>query len=326
MAPTNLYSETPLLISRYLSSNLGCNVYLKLENTQPSGSFKSRGVGCVVKKGIQEHGKNCQFFSSSGGNAGLAAATAAKFYEAPCTVVVPKTTKEPMKARIRKVGADVVVHGDHWAQADKHLRETIMKEVDPDVTPVYCHPFDNPVIWEGHSTLVDELKTQCEFSKPDAIILAVGGGGLYTGVAMGLERYPEWSDVPIIAVETEGANCFNLSVKAGKQVILPNPSSVASSLGSTYCPEAAVEYSKKIPTHSVTVTDQQAVNAVVSFAEDHKYIVEPACGAALATVYGDDLQKRMPIELSTSSNVIVVVCGGTSTSLDILDSYRNDKF
>lgn len=316
------YSETPLVGSGYLSSVLGCNVYLKLENTQPSGSFKSRGMGTLVQRGVEENDGNCHFFSSSGGNAGLAAATAAKQYGRPCTVVVPNTTKGPMKERIRKAGAEVVVHGNHWAEADAYLRETVMKSVDPDVKAVYCHPFDNPVIWEGHSTLVDELHEQCS-ARPDAIVLAVGGGGLFLGVAKGLERLEEWrKDVAVVAVETEKANCFNLSFKAGKQVKLEHPNSVATTLGSTYCPPEAVEYSKHIPTHSITVTDQEAVDAVVSFAEDHKHIVEPACGAALAAIY----QNKMPVELTPSSNVVVIVCGGTATSLEMLDSYRKDSF
>lgn len=317
------YSETPLVRSGYLSSVLGCNVYLKLENTQPSGSFKSRGLGTLVQRGVEEHDGNCHFFSSSGGNAGLAAATAAKQYNQPCTVVVPTTTKGPMKERIRKAGAEVVVHGAHWAEADAYLRETVMKSVDPDVAPVYCHPFDNPVIWEGHSTLVDELHRQCGADKPDAIVLAVGGGGLFLGVAKGLERIKEWRDsVAVVAVETDNANCFNLSFHAGKQVRLEHPNSIATTLGSTYCPPEAVEYSKRIRTHSITVSDQEAVDGVVSFAEDHKHIVEPACGAALAAVY----QNKMPIDLTPQSNVVVVVCGGTATSLEMLDSYRKDSF
>lgn len=316
------YIETPLVRSGYLSSVLGCNVHLKLENTQPSGSFKSRGLGTLVQRGVEENDGNCHFFSSSGGNAGLAAATAAKQYGQPCTVVVPNTTKEPMKERIRKAGAEVVVHGNHWAEADAYLRGTVMKSVDPNVKAVYCHPFGNPVIWEGHSTLVDELEKQCEV-KPDAIVLAVGGGGLFLGVAKGIERIEGWRDsVAVVAVETEKANCFNLSFKAGKQVILEHPNSVATTLGSTYCPPEAVEYSKRIHTQSITVSDQEAVEAVVSFAEDHKHIVEPACGAALAAVY----QNKMPIDLNAQSNVVVVVCGGTATSLEMLDSYRRDSF
>jgi L-serine/L-threonine ammonia-lyase len=85
---------------------------------------------------------------------------------------------------------------------------------------VHVHPFDHPDIWQGHSSIVAELNHQLHGAKPDAIILSVGGGGLLNGVVEGLQAVG-WGDVPVVAVETEGADSFAAACKAGKLVTLP---------------------------------------------------------------------------------------------------------
>jgi L-serine/L-threonine ammonia-lyase len=318
------YVETPLIPSVYLSKLANCDVYLKLENCQPSGSFKSRGLATVVSRRLRSAAdpEKVEFFSSSGGNAGLATAHAARFYNRPCTVVVPKTTKPAMLERLAQADAQTIVHGDHWAEADDYLRNELIPALPQDVVAVYCHPFDGQDLWEGHSTMVDELKSQLP-RKPDAVVLAVGGGGLYNGVVLGLQRN-DWKDVPVIAVETEGAACFARSIEKGERVFLDKISTVASSLGATHVTPEALVFAKLQPTNPVTVTDEQAVNACVHFAQDHKFIVEPACGAALSVAYENNLTAALP-NLNADSVVVVIVCGGTSTSLDDLMTYRQFK-
>lgn len=323
------FVKTPLIQSIYLSEYAKCNILLKLENTQPSGSFKSRGLATVVSRALARSAdpSKVEFFTSSGGNAGLATAHAAKHYNAKCTVVVPKTTKPPMIKRIQKAGATVIVHGEHWAQADKYLREVVMAVLPSDREGVYCHPFDGIDIWEGHSTLVDELVKELPIppnktsNKPDAIVLAVGGGGLYNGIVLGLQKN-NWQDVPVVTVETEGAASFYQSIKEDRQVVLNEINTVASSLGATFVTSESLRLAKLHPTIPVTVTDAEAISACVNFADDHKFIIEPACGAALATAYGDKLSKRLP-NLTSESNVVIIVCGGTSTSVNDLDNYAS---
>lgn len=316
------YVQTPLISSVYLSDLAKCNIMLKLENTQPSGSFKTRGLATVVSRALAkcDDPSKVEFFSSSGGNAGLATAYASKHYHSKCTVIVPKTTKPPMIKRIQKAGAQVIVYGDHWAQADTYLREKVIPSLPADRKAVYCHPFDGQDIWEGHSTLVDELVKELP-AKPDAIVLAVGGGGLYNGVVLGLQRN-NWHDVPVVTVETEGAASFYQSIKEGRQVVLDEINTVASSLGATFVTSESLRLASVHPTIPVTVTDQEAISACVNFADDHKFIIEPACGAALATAYGDKLSKRIP-HLTPDSTVVVIVCGGTSTSVNDLDNYAS---
>ncbi|CAN6595375.1 L-threo-3-hydroxyaspartate ammonia-lyase [Trichomonascus vanleenenianus] len=302
------YVETPLIRSGYLSDRCRRNVYLKLENTQPSGSFKSRGISELIRRALVESsGARVHVYSSSGGNAGLAAATAAAFYGVPCTVVVPESTKQAMRERITKAGASLVVHGAHWAMADEHMRG-MMALAAGDEVAVYAHPFDDPVIWEGHSSLVEELPF-----KPDAIVVSCGGGGLYNGVKLGLANRG-W-DSKVLVVETKGAATLNKTLEAGKIIRLDKIDTIATSLGSVYVTDKTLEYAldtKGGITDSVVIEDSDAMNAVIQFASDHKMLVEPACGASLALGYSESLHPY----LEGLDSIVIVVCGGSSISIE----------
>lgn len=319
--PPKAYTVTATIPSVYLSEINNCNVYLKLENTQPGGSFKSRGLGAYIGKEMAKlgPGQSAHIFSSSGGNAGLAAAHAARALGVPCTVVVPKTTKPAMVERISKTGAQVVVFGDHWGMADAHLTKELIPKLPANVHGVYVHPFDHPDIWDGHATFVDELAGQLPV-QPDAMILSVGGGGLYNGAVLGLKRN-KWDSTVVLAVETYGSESFHLSIKAGKKIVMEKFNSIATSLCASFVTKESLEFALGgHPTKSVLVTDREAARACVQFAEEHKFIVEPACGASLSVAYEGKLQDLIP-DLTPESTVVVVVCGGTSVSAATLNEY-----
>ncbi|VVT47023.1 uncharacterized protein SAPINGB_P001505 [Magnusiomyces paraingens] len=445
------YIETPLVPSLYLSELTGANVYLKLELTQPSGSFKSRGLGNLVYKTIT--GKNTavaphlahtptgsfpgapanyyHFFSPSGGNAGCATAYAARQYLQKCTVCLPTTSNPLMVDRIRKTGATVVVYGATIAEADAHIRNVLIpscKEV-----AVYCHPYNDTLVWEGNSTVATEIVKQLEphlaaaqFTPPPSsltttsniqisskslevpqqsatlptpstspkfnsvssssvsnllpspnasslclasnnipppsssspslsskviAICSVGGGGLYNGLGIGFSL-AGWSDVSLVAVETEGCATLNQSINAGgKQVEIPAPKTIATSLSTISVTRETIDYamgsrptsfgplpclnesssssllsssnSNASPTgktHSLVVSDREAAEACIRFAHDHKMMVEAACGTALAPLYNGKIKEAFP-NLSKDDTIVVVVCGGTSVSWDILKGY-----
>lgn len=190
----SLHLDTPLLQSLPLSLATGQNVWLKMDALQPSGSFKLRGIGLACEHHARE-GKT-RFVSSSGGNAGIAVAYAGRMLGLAVTVVVPHSSTERARELIRQEGAEVIVHGSVWQEANE-LALSLVGEND-----AFIHPFDDPLLWEGHATLVDEVAARGV--KPDAVVLAVGGGGLLAGVSQGLTRNG-WADVPVFAVETTGA-------------------------------------------------------------------------------------------------------------------------
>jgi L-serine/L-threonine ammonia-lyase len=304
-----LHLDTPLVTSRPLGLATGRTVFLKLDALQPSGSFKLRGIGFAAQEYVRRGAQ--RLISSSGGNAGIAVAYAGRLLSVPVAVVVPETASERAKALIRQEGAEVMVHGASWQEANA-LAQSLVTGTD-----AFLHPFDDALLWQGHSSLIDEVVATClnpgvtTAVKPDAVVLSVGGGGLLCGVAEGLQRHG-WSDVPIIAVETRGADSFSQSVAAGSRVELAAITSIATSLGARQVCARALEWARRHPIHPVVVSDGAAVRACLTFLDDHRILVEPACGAALAAVY-DPTPQLEPFE-----SILVIVCGGATATVEQL--------
>ncbi|NWH61864.1 SDSL protein, partial [Geococcyx californianus] len=307
---------SPVLESLALSRAAGTKVYMKLENVQPTGSFKIRGIGHLCQEAAK---KGCRrFVCSSGGNAGLAAAYAAKKLGLPITVVVPSTTPPATVCKLEELGAEVEVSGQVWDDANTRALELAQTE-----GWVSVHPFDHPLVWQGHASLVRELKDSLE-TKPDAILLAVGGGGLLSGVVAGLHQVG-WQDVPIIAAETWGAHSFHAALAAGHLVTLPDITSVAKCLGAKTVAARALECAQECQVISQVVEDTEAVRAMELFLDDERMLVEPACGAVLAVLYAGWLQRlQREGRLRTPLNsVVVVVCGGSSVQAAQLQALKS---
>lgn len=301
-----LYNRTPLIHSHPLSRLSGRNIFLKCESFQPSGSFKDRGIGALCQYYASQKVKG--FVSSSGGNAGLSVAYAAAILKIPATIIIPKSTPPLMIAKLKAEGAQVHVEGDIWDEADQ-----IAKQIANEQDLAYIPPFNHPIIWEGYHSLVEELKS--DKLKPDAIILSVGGGGLYSGVVQGLMALG-FNDTVMITAETLGAASFATAMAQKKRVRLDKIETVAVTLGAKQICERAFELSQTYPTLPQTVSDKEAVEAVLHFANDHRMLVEPACGASLAIVY---LQREI---LQQFKNVVVVVCGGSGVNLALLAQWK----
>ena len=167
-----LHIQTPLITSRPLSLAGGRRIDLKLESLQPPGSFKMRGIGHACET-YRARGAR-RFVSSSGGNAGLAVAYAGRELGVPVVVVVPETTTQRAIDLLRQEEAEVIVHGASWQEANAHA-QSLLGDTD-----AFLHPFDDPLLWEGHATMIDEVARSG--AKPDAVVLSVGGGGLLCGV------------------------------------------------------------------------------------------------------------------------------------------------
>ena len=300
----SLHIETPLLESAVLSALAGRTVWLKLEALQPPGSFKIRGIGHACREYARRGAR--RFISSSGGNAGLAVAYAGRRLSVPVVVVVPETSTERAKTLIRQEGAEVIVHGASWQEANA-LAQSMLTASD-----AFLHPFDDPLLWQGHASMIDEVKRAG--IEPDAVVLSVGGGGLLCGVAGGLARNG-WSEVPIVAAETIGADSFAQSIDAGERVELPGITSIATSLGARKVCEQAFRWPQERPVRSVVVPDRAAVSACRRFVDDHRIVTEPACGASLAVLYDN-----LPV-LETSESVLLIVCGGATATVEDLQGW-----
>jgi len=304
-----LHIETPLLESGAIAVREGQSVWLKMEALQPSGSFKLRGIGHACEQYALRGAR--RFVSSSGGNAGIAAAHAGRRLGVPVTVVVPETASRRARELIAREGAEVVVHGASFQEANA-LAQSMLGESD-----AFIHPFDDPLLWDGHATMMDEVERAG--LRPDAVVLSVGGGGMLCGVVEGLHRHRHtWGTVPVVAVETLGADAYARSLQAGDRVELPAITSIATSLGARKVSAQAFELGHRHPIEPVVVSDREAVEACLRFMDDHRVVVEPACGAALAVAY------RAGEAVSRFERVLVIVCGGVTATVEQLQAWGRE--
>jgi L-serine/L-threonine ammonia-lyase len=320
-----LYSQTPLVYSTPISTLVGKPVYIKLDALQASGSFKDRGMAhlCATfhKAGVT------QLISSSGGNAGLAVATVGAQLGMSVSVVVPETTKPMVIAKLQSLGATVTVHGENWNAADKLARE----RVAADDAAEYVSPYDNPLLWTGHSTVVDEIvdglaattSTNSREGGVGAIVVSVGGGGLLCGVLEGCARQGLKS-TKVVSSETEGASSFAQAWAKKEVVTLPGITSVATSLGATSVTPVVLERTGQHEGgfSAATCTDTEAVDACLRFAQDHRMLVEPACGAALAVAYSERLRNEHLKDVD--GPIVLQVCGGSGVNVDLLSSWKKE--
>lgn len=286
------------------------NVFVKMDCMQPSGSFKLRGIGRAVQRAVEQ---GCDHIvSSSGGNAGLATAYAAQQLGVQATVVVPQSTPAVIKGMLEDLDANAIVHGKAWDEANQKALELVAK-----YDGYLIHPFDDKVIWEGHETLIEELHQELKV-KPDVIVTVCGGGGLLMGILQGLDKVG-WGDVNVAMVETEGASSMTQSLRAGELVTLPSIDSICGSLGAKTVSKDIFEFvnnHKKDKVLPYVTSDKGAVDACLQFLNDHRILVEPACGAGLAALYENAPQ------LQGAKNIVVEVCGGSIIDLPMLLKYR----
>lgn len=171
-----------------------------MENMQPAGSFKLRGIGRVCEEAAKAGAT--RFISPSGGNAGYAAAWAGRELGVCTTVIVPVTTSEEAKKAIAALGAEVTVSGKSW----KESNELALKMAGEDPKSKYIHAFDDPVMWDGHGTLVDEAANRGPGPMPSS--------SPWEGAACSPASWREW---------TGTAGAAYLSLHARRKELPPSP-------------------------------------------------------------------------------------------------------
>ncbi|KAI0933894.1 hypothetical protein AcV5_005913 [Taiwanofungus camphoratus] len=348
--PGKIWLETPLTYSPHISSRLGSNAYLKLENLQPSHSFKYRGISHFIQRALREHGSDVHLIIASGGNAGLAAAATAKALRLRCTVYLPEGVGASTVGFLKQAGAEVITEGKIYLHALKKAEEVVKGESNAVMVPAY----DDPILWQGHSSIIHEITRQLPpGTRPDAIFCSVGGGGLSAGIMKGCKSVG-WDNVPLIALETVGCDCFYHSLALNPGVFTKSPTSHilpegaraesnstygvnivhlaaltsrATCLGASSPAPAVVKMAleRKGGVKSVCVPDELAMQTTLDFAEDHKMLVELACSATLTPAYKPALFDKLvpPSSSGTLRTVVFIVCGGFKVSLEEMVEYRD---
>ena len=261
---------------------------LKLEQLQHTGSFKPRGVfNRLADAHIPEAGLVC----ASGGNHGAAMAYAARQLGVPCEVFVPGVTSQFKRDRLTAYGAKVIEHGEVFTQAleaaERRGQETGALSI---------HAFDHLETLAGQGTMAKEIEEQ--IGVPDAIIAAVGGGGLIGGVS-------GWfgNTTMVIGAEPEMCPTLHAALQAGWPVAVETGGVAADALG---CRELGAEAFRVVRANGVTsclVSEQEIVAAQRALWEGFRLMVEPAAAVPIAAVQHGRLQ------LDEGANICLVICG-----------------
>ncbi|MBM2623235.1 threonine/serine dehydratase [Actinoplanes sp. LDG1-06] len=274
-------------------------VWFKLEHTQHAGSFKTRGMfnqilaaGDLPAAGI---------VAASGGNAGLAAAHAARELGVTAEVFVPETAPAVKVAKLGKLGAKVVQVGREYAEAYAaavvHASST---------GALFCHAYDDPNMVAGNGTLGLELVAQIP-SGFDTVLVAVGGGGLIAGVIAALHPAAR-----VVSVEPETASALHSAIQAGAPVDVPVSGAAADSLGARRVGQIAYEMAVAAETPTVLVGDDAIVDARRRLWDDYRLAVEHGTAAAYAALTSG---AYVP---APGERVVVLLCGANTNPADLV--------
>jgi threonine dehydratase len=281
--------ETPLWkLPASVFGVAGAQVWLKLEQFQVSGSFKARGMmNRLLSHPIPASG----VIVASGGNAGIATAAAARALGVKCEVFLPTLSSTAKQARLRELGADVVIGGAAYSDA---LQACLARQQQTGA--LLAHAYDQPEVVAGAGTLALEIEAQG--GVPDSVLVSVGGGGLIAGIAAWLEDRAN-----VVALEPELAPTLFQARQAGAPVDVDVSGIAADSLGARRIGAIAWELTQRHVKDSLLLPDAAIRHAQLTLWKQMKLAVEPAAALGLAALQTGAWRPR------AGEKVCLVICG-----------------
>ncbi|MEU3034672.1 serine/threonine dehydratase [Streptomyces griseoaurantiacus] len=287
----------------------GRQVFLALEFMQHTGSFKARGA----QNFLQAHREagtlpDVGVTIASGGNAGLACAWAARQQGVPATVFLPATAPAVKVARLRSYGAEVRLVGTEYAEA-----QAACAEFAAATGALASHAYDHPLIAAGAGTLLEEIRARVPGL--DTVVVAVGGGGLYAGVATAARHH----GIRTVPVEPLHCRALGAAVEAGRPVDVTVDSVAADSLGARRATALALHAARQDGARPLTVPDDGIVRARQELWDHHRLAVEHAAATAYAAVLPSPDTGESLVE---GERIAVVLCGANTDPGDLTGQSR----
>jgi len=265
--------RTPLIYCGPLSELTGRDVYVKPEGLQPGGAFKYRGATNAVSQ-LSEKERKEGVVTASSGNHGIAVALAAEKVGVKATVIVPNNAPELKVKMILGTGANIIRYGENYNDCEVRAREITGEKGH------FIHPFEDPRVIAGQGTIGLELAEDAP-SDLHAVLVPVGGGGVISGIALGL-GYSR-SGVKIIGVEPENCASFHAAHCAGEPVWIDVGPTCAGGLHTRRIGKTAYGILKNGPA-PVMVSEEAILNATRYCIEKLKFVVEPSGAAGVAAL------------------------------------------
>lgn len=286
--------ETPLEYSPYFSEASGANVYLKLENLQHTCSFKLRGAfNKLLCLSTAERQAGC--VTASSGNHGAAIAYAMNRLGVTGVIFVPEKTSTVKVESIKRAGGEVRFFGTDGLDTETHAREYAGKH-----GMAYLSPYNDVEVIAGQGSCGVEIARQLE--RVDAVFIAVGGGGLISGVGAFMKSVNP--SVQIVSCQPAASDVMTQSVRAGEILELPSePTLSDGTAGGIEAGAVTFDICRDVVDRYVVVDEDKIAAAMRAFIDSHHMLLEGAAGVAIAgfdQVAGDYAGK----------NVVILICGG----------------
>ncbi len=266
--------QTGLSYTNSVSKLAGCNVWLKLENLQRTGSFKLRGAYNKVASLTSEE-REKGVIAASAGNHAQGVALAASVYGCQSTICMPKHAPLTKVAATRGYGANVVLHGDFFDEAAAKAVE-LTKEHGY----TFVHPFNDPLVIAGQGTIALEIIEQ--LADVDAIVAPIGGGGLISGLAVAAKNVN--SKIKIIGVQAANMPSMKQSIEQGKILTVNGKASLADGITVKTPGDLTYEICKKYVDDIVTVDETEIAGAILWLIERVKTVSEGAGAVPVAAL------------------------------------------
>ncbi|MFQ6005848.1 MAG: threonine/serine dehydratase [Woeseia sp.] len=286
--------ETPLDYSPLFSEMTGAKVYLKLENLQHTGSFKLRGAfNKLLSMDPKVRAAGC--VAASSGNHGAAVAHAMRELDTAGVIFVPKGTSTTKMDAIRRAGCAVQYYGTAGLDTELHAREYATEN-----GMCYLSPYNDEDVVAGQGTCGVEIARQ--LPQVDAIFIAVGGGGLISGVGGFLKSVNP--SMAIVACQPAASAVMTESVRAGEIVELDSEPTLSDGTAGGIEPGAITfDLCRDLADDYVLVSEDEIAEAMRQFIDSHHMLPEGAAGVALA-----GLKRRA--DANKGKNAVVIICGG----------------
>jgi threonine dehydratase len=305
---SNLVRRTPLEYSFLLSQRTGCELYLKLENRQVTGSFKPRGaVNKIASLSVEEKARG--LVTASAGNHALGVAHAARALgDVPNTIFLPHNAPRSKAEKLREFGSELRFAGNTYEEAHHAAEEFVQAQ-----GATYVHAYDDPVVIAGQGTAGLEIME--DLPDVDAIIVPVGGGGLSAGIAVAAKAInPE---VKVIGVQPDASPAAYLSFKEGQcyESYEAGPT-IADGLAGGYgiVPFTIV---RNLIDEIVVVSEEAIWEAVYALLELNQLVVEGSGAAAVAPLLAGPA-RGYETELDLRGKKVVVVLSGGNIDAELL--------
>jgi len=284
---------SPLVLNPWLSEELECSVYLKLENMMPMGSFKIRGASYKISQ-LSDQEKKRGVIASSAGNHAQGVAWASRTFGTSALIVMPERAPYLKIQNTQALGAKVELYGENYQAAyEKAL------QLANETGRVFIHPYDDEKIIAGQATVGLEILEQ--LPDPDYVIGPIGGGGLMCGVAMVLKS--KKPDIKIIGCQASGANPFVQSYLAKEIISVSQVKTFADGIAVSKVTSRIYNFLAPLLDDALDVLDQEIASALIALLEKAKVVSEGAGGVSLAVLR--KIKKQVK-----GKKVVLLVSGG----------------